>query len=432
MQNQRKNLVSLSLISSSLVGAAAAFIFFSHTSAPLPPELAPPTSPVTLDLPMVPVEQAFPHVIEPRSTLFNALRDLNIPATTIDEIVRATKPVQNLAKLPGGVRFQTVFSKEAVPQLQELHFRFSAIESLKIVHENTGWVAHKLTETVTIETVTFSGTVNSSLWESAEAADMDPDLISALADIFGWEVDFSRAVRAGDRWRLTVEKKTVKGEPVGWGSILAAEYINDGESHQAALYRLNGDEVGYYNPNGESLRKMFLKSPLRYGRITSRFSLHRFHPKLQIYRPHQGVDYGTPVGTPVRAVGDGVVTFAQGAGDGGNVLKIRHNSVYQTAYKHLSGFAKGIHNGTRVKQGQVVAYSGNTGLSTGPHLHFEFWQNGTYVDPLSRRFPSADPVPKAQLADFKITAQKLLEALPAWEVAGAPTARAPSAAKTAF
>lgn len=366
-------------------------------------------------LPIVPIEEAYPHVIEPNMTLFVALRGQGVSPQTIQDIVEVAKPIHNLARLQPGIRFQTTFDSSPAPEINGLHFRFSAIESLEIVKQNNAWSAKKITEQVDIKVISFSGIVTTSLWESAVKSNMDPNLISELADIFGWEVDLSREVRVNDRWRLTVEQKIVKGEPVGWGAILAAEYENDGKPYQASLFRHNGEDVGYFAPDGSSLRKMFLKSPIRYGRITSRFSTRRFHPILKTARAHLGVDYGAPIGTPVRSVGDGTVIFAQRSGGGGNVIKVRHNSTYQTAYKHLHGFAKGIRSGARVQQGQVIGYVGNTGLSTGPHLHFEFYQSGKYIDPLRKSFPSAEPVPASQLAEFRSQAQTLLQGLPTWD-----------------
>jgi murein DD-endopeptidase MepM/ murein hydrolase activator NlpD len=162
---------------------------------------------------------------------------------------------------------------------------------------------------------------------------------------------------------------------------------------------------------------MFLKSPIRYSRISSRFTTKRFHPILQFNRPHLGVDYAAPIGTPIRAVGDGVIMSAGRNGGAGNMIKLQHNSTYSTAYKHLNGFAKGIHSGARVHQGQIIGYVGTTGLSTGPHLHFEFFQNGKYVDPLGRKFPSAEPVPQEKMAEFEIETHKLMASLPEWSTA---------------
>lgn len=368
-----------------------------------------------IDLPPVTLEEAFPHVLSPRDTLFAALRKLDVQPQTIQAIVDAAKPVQNLARLQAGTRFQLFHTQGSEHDLIGITFRFSAVEQLGVKKVDEQWVAEKITETIDTEVVTYSGTVTSTLWESAVAAEMDPHLISELADIFGWEVDFAREVRVNDRWRLTVERKKVRGEHVGWGSILAAEYVNAGESHQAALYRPNGDDRGYFKPDGSSLKKMFLKSPIRYGRITSRFSMKRFHPILKVNRAHLGVDYGAPRGTPVRTVGDGTVTMAKWSGGGGKVVKVRHNGTYETAYKHLNGFAKGVRAGARVKQGQVIGYVGNTGMSTGPHLHFEFYQSGRYVDPLRKKFAAAEPIPTSDIEGFRNEAQRALASLPPWE-----------------
>ncbi len=367
-----------------------------------------------VDLPVVSLEEEFPHVIPPKSSLFLVLRELEVGPQVIHEVVQASKPVYNLSRMHPGIRFQLKYDSLSGTQLTQIQFRLSALEKLTLKREPTGWRAEKTIEQVDIQIVHFSGTVNSSLWDSAVKTGMDPDLISELADIFGWEVDFSREVRVNDRWRLSVEQKKVKGQPVGWGAILAAEYINSGEVHQAALFRLDKEDRGYFTPTGQSLRKVFLKSPIRYGRITSGFKRRRFHPVLQIYRAHRGVDYGAPIGTPVRSVGDGTVIFAARSGGGGNVIKVRHNATYQTAYKHLNGYARGVRNGARVKQGQVIGFVGNTGMSTGPHLHFEFYQSGNYIDPLGKRFPSAEPIPSEHLTFFKSSAERLLKTLPDW------------------
>jgi murein DD-endopeptidase MepM/ murein hydrolase activator NlpD len=407
-----KTQISLIFLAFMVVAGSSAVYFFGASDTTLPNEEAPSTEG---HLPVVSLEEMYPHVIAPNSTLFSLLRELDVPPATIQQIVNAAKPVQNLARIQPGIRFQIFSDSSPEQQIGGIQFHISAIEQLDIRKVDGIWVAKKMIEQVDLKTVTFSGAVTSSLWESAVRAKMDPDLISELADIFGWEVDFAREVRVNDRWRISVEQKLVKGKPIGWGAILAAEYVNAGTPFQAALFRLNGEDMGYYTPQGGSLRKMFLKSPIRYGRITSGFSKKRFHPILQIFRAHQGVDYGAPIGTPVRAVGDGTVVLAQRSGGGGNVVKLRHNGTYQTAYKHLKGFAPGIRNGARVQQGQVVGYVGNTGLSTGPHLHFEFYQSGAYVDPMKKSFPSAEPVPSAHLAQFQSSAQTLLASLPPYE-----------------
>lgn len=363
------------------------------------------------------IEELFPYTIPPRSTLNSALRELDLSSLTIHQIVEAAKPVSNLGRLNAGVRFQLYYSAGPQEELIGIQFRFSPTERLVVQNLNGEWKAEKITEEVETKVVTFVGTVTSSLWESAAQAKMDPNLISDLAEVFAWQVDFSREVRVNDRWRISVEQKFVQGEPVGWGSILAAEYENAGQKYAAILFQINEKERGYFAPDGTSLRRMFLKSPIRYGRISSRFTTKRFHPILQYNRPHLGVDYAAPIGTPIRAVGEGTIAEAGFRGGAGNMIKIRHNSTYATAYKHLSGFAKGVRSGSRVQQGQIIGYVGNTGLSTGPHLHFEFFQNGKYVDPLGRKFPSAEPVPTEMMTQFQTELASLMASLPAWDTA---------------
>lgn len=372
---------------------------------------------IPLDVPekILSVEEQFPHVISRNVPLYTYLTDLEVPSLDVMEMVKASKAVKNLANLLPGTRFQIL--KDENNNLLEAQFRFSAVEQLDVKKINGQWVAKIITENVTIKKVSFTGHVDSTLWESALAAKMDPFLIVEMAEIFGWEVDFNREVQVGDSWRITAEQKFVKDQAVGWGSVLAAEYINQGQKYSAVLFRLNGEDLGYYNLAGENLRRMFLKSPLKFGRVTSRFSYRRFHPKLRVVRPHYGVDYGAPIGTPVISVADGVVTFAQYSGGGGRVLKIRHNSTYQTAYKHLHGYARSIRTGARVKQGQVVAYVGNSGLSTGPHLHYEFYVNGRFVDPMRQKFPSAEPISEEHKAVFLKQVDQLVALLPQWELA---------------
>lgn len=360
----------------------------------------------------LPLEEEFPHIIKRNVPLYAHLTELGVPPIDVIDMVKAAKPLKNLSRLSTNVRFQIIQNEEL--NLVEAKFRFSPVEKLNLKKTDEKWTGVIINEPINIKHLSFKGEVNSSLWESAIEAKMDPQLIIVMSEIFGWEVDFNREVRSGDKWRITVEEKLVKGQHVGWGSTLAAEYINAGETHTAVLFRHNDENIGYYTLKGESLRKMFLKSPLRFGRVTSKFNRRRFHPKLKIIRPHNGVDYGAPIGTPVRSVADGVVTFSRRSGGGGNVLKIRHNSTYKTAYKHLSRYGKGVRRGTKVKQGQIVAYVGNTGLSTGPHLHYEFFVNGRFVDPLKQKFPSADPIAKKYKDSFFSQSIEMVKTLPDW------------------
>jgi len=350
-----------------------------------------------------------------QSTLSQILQNEGFSLQEVYKVVEAAKPIKNLARIQAGIPYHVEkMLLGGAETLAGLRFQFSPIEHLILDNVDGEWNARLHVEEVETRLVNFSGTVTSSLWDSAMAVNMDPNLIVSLAEIFAWQVDFNREVQVGDRWRLSVEEERVRGETVRWGRIVAAEYENTGKQFSAVLHQHEGKDQGYFAPDGSSLRRMFLKSPLKFGRVTSRFTQRRFHPVLKVHRPHLGVDYGAPRGTPVMSVGDGTITMAAFRGGGGNTIRIRHNSVYSTAYLHLNGFAKGIRSGSTVRQGQIIGYVGSTGLSTGPHLHFEFYVNGRYVDPMGVKFPSADPVPTSQKALFVSRSKVLLESLPQW------------------
>lgn len=361
------------------------------------------------------VEEEFSHVLSRGATLYTALRDLRVDPKAILEVVHAAKPHYDFRRVLPGMRFNLSYSRQPVRVLNAAKFYLSPVDVLIVTRKSDGWVSEKVTMEVETRVVSYWGTVTGTLWESAERAQMDPELITQLADIFAWRIDFAREVRVNDRWRISVEQKFVNQEAIGWGAIVAAEYENRGELHSAVLFRKGDKTLGYFSPDGSSLKRMFLKSPLKFGRISSRFQRKRFHPILKIHRPHFGVDYAAPRGTPIRAVGDGVLISAGWRGEGGNTIRIRHNSVYGTAYKHLSRIAKGMGAGVRVQQGQIIGYVGSTGMSTAPHLHFEFLKYGRHVDPLSEAFPSADPVPAELLAEFQQESILKLNLLPPWE-----------------
>ena len=240
-------------------------------------------------------------------------------------------------------------------------------------------------------------TIQSSLWNDMLAAGASPLMIVDLADVYAWTVDFF-TLREGDRFRTFYTEKVCEDEVI---AIERIEYclFNRGDYELNAIWFDQKDGGNkYWNEKGESMRKAFLKAPLKFNRISSKFTYHRKHPVYGTVRPHTGVDYAAPAGTPVRSIGDGTVLSAGWAGDGGNQVKIRHNSVYTTAYLHLRGFAKGIKAGAKVHQGDVIGYVGSTGASTGPHLDFRVWKNGTPVNPLTMESPSAEPAKKENLS----------------------------------
>ncbi len=243
-------------------------------------------------------------------------------------------------------------------------------------------------------------TITSSLWNACVEAGANPQLALELSDIYAWTVDFF-ALQPNDHFHVFYDEKRVDSTFVGIGRVYAAEYISRGDTLKAYFYE-NGDTYGYFDETGRNLRKTFLKAPLNYRRISSGFTYARKHPIYKTVRPHTGVDYAAPMGTPIVALGDGVVTFKAYKGGGGNTIKIRHNSTYTTGYLHLSKYAKGLAVGKRVKQGEVIGYVGSTGASTGPHLDFRVWKNGTPINPLTMESPSADPIPANLMDTFKI------------------------------
>ena len=262
-----------------------------------------------------------------------------------------------------------------------------------------------------IRTFMVCGTIRSSLFEAAEEIGEVPMLALRLVDIFGWEVDFVYDIRGGDTFKAIVEKRYRAGEFAGYGRIPAAELVNQGKTYQGFLFENRDGKPEYYDEKGRSLRRTLLKTPIDYARISSGFSYNRFHPIKKEWCPHPAIDYAAPVGTPVRTVGDGVVLETGRKNASGKYIKIRHNSMYQTYYLHLSRFAKEIRKGKKVSQGQVIGYVGNTGMSTGPHLDFRMKKNGKYVNPRRVIAPAFPPVPKERIEEYRGTIELLMAQL---------------------
>ncbi|MER2514959.1 MAG: M23 family metallopeptidase [Candidatus Accumulibacter phosphatis] len=260
-------------------------------------------------------------------------------------------------------------------------------------------------------TVIKSGEIRHSLFAATDDADIPDAIAMQMVEIFGGELDFHRDLRKGDRFSLVYESFTDRGQPVRSGRILAAELVNDQTVLQAYWFQPEQGEGAYHTSDGSSLRKAFLRSPIEFSRISSGFSGARFHPILRTWRAHKGVDYAARAGTGVVAVADGVVETAAHRTGYGKLLVIKHQGSYSTAYGHLQGFAKGIREGTRVRQGDTIGYVGQTGLATGPHLHYEFRVKEEPVDPLAIALPIAIPLGKAHLARFEAAKQKLRQQL---------------------
>lgn len=242
-------------------------------------------------------------------------------------------------------------------------------------------------------------TINSSLWNDMIAADVSPLLIITLSDIYAWTVDFF-GLQKGDRFRVLYQEKLCDGDVVSVDTVRYAVFTHGKEDFPAIMFDQKDGGNIFWNEKGESMRKAFLKAPLKYSRISSGFTYSRKHPVTRKVQPHTGIDYAAPTGTPVMTIGDGVVTSVKYEGAGGNTVRIKHNSVYSTAYLHLSKYAKGLKVGQRVRQGDVIGYVGSTGRSTGPHLDFRVWKNGTPINPLKMDSPPAEPIKEESRKDF--------------------------------
>jgi len=285
-------------------------------------------------------------------------------------------------------------------RLLALRYLAQAGDMLVVDRVGDSFVASNTTPQVGVRLELRSTEIRSSLFAAADDIGL-PDAISMqLVDVFSGDIDFYHDLHPGDRFTVVYEVRQVDGEPVGTGKIVAAEFVNKGTAYRAFLWQTPDGSQNYYALNGKSLRKAFLRSPVAFTRIASGFSISRFHPFMQAWRAHKGVDFAAPEGTPVRASGDGKVALAGQQGGYGNVIMLQHNGVYSTVYAHLSRFAKGLKAGARVAQGDVIGYVGQTGWATGPHLHYEFRVNDQQRDPLTIALPNAQPIPAEQKAAY--------------------------------
>lgn len=258
---------------------------------------------------------------------------------------------------------------------------------------------------VTVESRYADVTINTSLWVDMTNAGVSPNLIVSLSDIYAWTVDFF-GLQKGDRFRVLYDEKMCDGEVIAVDTVRYAVFSHNGADYPCVMYNQKDGGNIYWNEKGESMRKAFLKAPLKFSRISSGFSYSRKHPVTRKVQPHTGIDYAAPTGTPVMTIGDGVVTSVKHEGAGGNTVRIKHNSVYSTAYLHLSKYAKGLKVGQRVRQGEVIGYVGSTGRSTGPHLDFRVWKNGSPINPLKMESPPAEPLKGEHKAAFEKMSEK--------------------------
>ncbi|MDK9558920.1 peptidoglycan DD-metalloendopeptidase family protein [Marinobacter sp. M216] len=322
-------------------------------------------------------------------------------------VIHGEGDAEQLQRLYAGETIR--FAKGEEGDLAAIELQRSLLESLKIEKTENGFTGQKVIREPEARPAFASGTIDGSLYLAAREAGLNDRLTMELAGIFGWEIDFVYDVRKGDHFEVVYEELYLDGEKFDTGRILSARFINRGEDNTALLYTDSNGESDYYSPNGKSMRKAFLRTPIN-ARVSSPFNLQRRHPVLDVVRPHEGTDYGAPTGTPIKAAGSGRVHFAGWKGGYGRTVILQHGDNISTLYAHMSRLGRGIKKGTRVKQGETIGYVGSSGMVTGPHLHYEFRLNGSPRNSRTVKLPDAKPVPSSEIARFKrYTEQRLAQ-----------------------
>lgn len=341
--------------------------------------------------------------------LADLLMQYNVSYPVIERLTRAYRDTFDVRKIREGNNYFLMLSNDSLRTPRFFVYEISASEYV-VYSLSDSIYAYRGRKPVETRIEAAHGVITSSLWNALVNQGYEADLAVKMADIYAWTIDFF-GIQKNDRFELLYERKYIDGQPVGVGKVLSARFDHAGKEHYAVYFEQNG-QGDYFDLEGQSLRRAFLKAPLKYSRVSSHFSHGRYHPILKYVRPHHGVDYAAPAGTPVYSIGHGVVT-RKGfqAGGAGNFLYIKHNATYTTAYMHLQKFAPGIQQGTRMSQGQLIGYVGSTGLSTGPHLDFRFFKNGQPVDPLKVESPPALPVEQKYIEQFRQIAQEQKQAL---------------------
>ncbi|MGH7390938.1 MAG: M23 family metallopeptidase [Candidatus Rokuibacteriota bacterium] len=401
----------LVVLASLLVAGLSAAALSHRTPPPPAPELVVTTTETPSPAPEAPpVDRLEKISLKRGDTLVSALRRAGVPTRPAHEVAGALRKAgADLRRLRPGDGLEIAWSPADQPTA--VTWQASPWLSYAAVADEDGWSVKRLETTPDVRVHTVQGAVERSLFEAIDVAGETPPLVLALVAIFESDFDFTADTRQGDRFRLLVEKRYAGETFVNYGRLLAAQY-ESGERRLTGIgFARPGDKFGFYDMAGRSMRKSFLKSPLEFSRITSRFTYARPHPILGGVRPHLAIDYGAPVGTPVRAVADGTVLRAGWNGGNGIQVHLRHRSGYETLYNHLSRLGAGVRRGARVTQRQVIGYVGATGLATGPHLDYRVAKDGVFVNPLSEKFIPGEPIPAAEKAEFSRYAKLLLARL---------------------
>jgi murein DD-endopeptidase MepM/ murein hydrolase activator NlpD len=336
-------------------------------------------------------------IVKKGDSLASIFSHLDLNSRQLYSVLRLGQTIAPLKRLMPGEVLKFDISNHG---LEKLIYEIDEIQALHIVRDSDGFSAALVNQDLEKRVTNATGTIDTSLFVAAQHAGLSDNLTMKLASLFGWDIDFALDIRTGDQFALVYEEFYRDGEKVRDGNILAAEFVNQGKEYKAVQYTNPNGRSGYYSPDGRNMRKNFLRTPVEFTRISSRFGK-RFHPVLNRFRVHQGVDYAAPRGTPIKATGDGKIIYLGRKGGYGKTIIVQHGLHNQTLYAHMSNYRRGLRKGRSVKQGQIIGYVGSTGLATGPHLHYEFRIDGVHRNPLTVKFASADPVPNKYEEDFK-------------------------------
>jgi murein DD-endopeptidase MepM/ murein hydrolase activator NlpD len=368
---------------------------------PAPAQTASPSAPTDTNL--------ISHEIAPGDTLSTIFKDMGLSATLLHQIIHSSKTAKALTDIRPGEVLRVEMDQQQ--NLQSLTLERDKVHSLHIQVDASGFRSSEQSKELEKRTAHTHGVIESSLYLSAKQAGLPESTIMELADIFGWDIDFALEIRSGDSFTVIYEEEYLNGEKLRTGPILAAEFINQGRSYRAVRYQDETGKADYYTPEGQNMQKAFLRAPVDFRRISSHFTQERWHPVLGKKRPHRGVDYAASTGTPIKAAGDGKIIHRSKKGGYGRTVIIQHANGYSTLYAHMSRYAKKARLGSRVRQGQVIGFVGQSGLATGPHLHYEFRVNGVHRNPLTVKLPVAEPIAKKYRADFIMQTQPLISQL---------------------
>jgi len=355
-----------------------------------------------------------PEITEPEATLSNMekrsemvkagdslsllFQRAGLSDTSLFELMQSRKETKQLTRLHPKQQFHFEISDK---KLYKLTYQKNKLNEVEFTRTDSGFDYKKITLKPDVQTAYREATIKNSLFLAGTSAGMEQSLIMEVAGIFGWDIDFALDIRGNDHFSVLYEEHFLNGEKLRNGPILAAEFTNQGKTFKAVRYTNAKGESNYFTPEGNSMRKAFLRTPVDFARISSHFNLKRRHPVLNRIRAHKGTDYAAPTGTPIKAAGDGRITWAGTKGGYGRTVIIQHGQSYKTLYAHMRRYGKGIRNGKRVKQGQIIGYVGSSGLATGPHLHYEFYLNGAVRNPVRVPLPKAKAIPKSELKSFK-------------------------------